>query len=120
MRHRKSKITLDRNAKQRRTLLRNLAVSLIKHERITTTPARARATKALVERLVTIGKPGTLHSRRQIISQLNSATATDKIVKTIAPRYKHRPGGYLRTVKLGRRLGDGADQLLIEFIPTTV
>lgn len=116
MRHRSAKIQLDRNAKQRRPLFRNLAISLITHERITTTVARARATKSMVERLVTVAKPQTLHARRQVIASLNNAKAADKLVKIIAPRYKDRKGGYVRSTKVGLRLGDGAEMMMLEFI----
>lgn len=118
MRHRSAKIQLDRNAKQRRPLLRNLAISLITHERITTTTAKARATKSMLERLVTTAKPQTLHARRQVIAALNNAKAADKLITTIAPRYKNRHGGYIRTTKVGLRKGDAADMMLLEFIST--
>lgn len=117
MRHRKAKITLDRTASQRRPLLRNLAISLITHERITTTAARARATKSYVERLVTTAKGNTLHARRQVLRVLNNAAAADKLVTKLGPRFKERHGGYLRSVNLGPRSGDGAQRVLIEFIP---
>ena len=117
MRHRKAKLTLDRTASQRRPLLRNLAISVITHERITTTAAKARATKAYVERLVTTAKGNTLHARRQIIRVLNNAPAAEKLLKTIGPRYQERRGGYLRTTNLGPRSGDGAPRVVLEFIP---
>jgi large subunit ribosomal protein L17 len=116
VRHRKAKITLDRNAAQRVPLLRNLAISLIEHERITTTDARARATRSFVERLVTIGKKNTLQSRRQLLSHLNNAPAAEKILKTIAPRFATRNGGYLRAIRIGMRSGDGAKQVMLEFV----
>lgn len=116
MRHRKAKITLDRNAKQRRPLFRNLAISLITHEHITTTSAKARATKAMVERLVTQAKPNTLHARRQVIAVLNNAAAADKLMKTLAPRFSKRTGGYLRSTRVGMRSGDGADMIKLEFL----
>lgn len=119
MRHRKAKITLDRTAAQRVPLLRNLAISLITYERITTTDAKARATRSLVERLLTIGKPGNLHSRRQLLSQLNDAPAVEKILKTLAPRFRDRRGGYLRATKVGLRPGDGSKLVRLEFISTS-
>lgn len=116
MRHRSKKITLDRNAAQRVPLLRNLAISLIMHERITTTDARAKATRSLVEKLLTMGKPGDVHSRRLILSNLNNTKAADKIIKTLSPRFKDRKGGYLRAVHVGVRPGDGSKQVLLEFV----
>ena len=117
MRHRSKKITLDRNSAQRVPLLRNLAISLITHERITTSDAKAKATRSFVEKLLTMGKPNTLHSRRQLLSHLNDAKAVEKILTTLSPRYKGRPGGYTRAMKIGMRSGDGSKQVLIEFIP---
>lgn len=119
MRHRKAKLTLDRTASQRQPLLRNLAISLITHERMTTTRAKARATKSFVERLVTTARGNTLHARRQLQITLNNATAVDKLLKTIAPRYAERHGGFLRSTNVGLRAGDGAEKVMLEFIPST-
>lgn len=116
MRHRSAKITLDRNAAQRVPLLRNLAISLIMHEKITTSDAKAKATRSMVEKLVTTGKPNTLHARRLILSQLNNQRAVEKILTTLAPRYKERRGGYLRSIKVGLRPGDGSKRVMLEFI----
>lgn len=116
MRHRSSKIQIDRNAAQRRPLLRNLAISLITHEKITTTDAKARATKSFVEKLITTGKAGSLHSRRLLQSKLNNAKAVEKVLTTLSPRYKTRQGGYLRAINVGIRPGDGAKRVLLEFI----
>ncbi|MEK7537922.1 MAG: 50S ribosomal protein L17 [Patescibacteria group bacterium] len=118
MRHRQAKITLDRTASQRRSLQRNLAVSLITHGRIMTTDAKAKATRAFVERLVTIGKQGNLSGRRQLLSKLNNPAAVEKLLTTISPRFKDRPGGYLRCLKVGLRPGDGARRVRLEFIAT--
>lgn len=117
MRHRSKKITLDRNAAQRVPLLRNLAISLIMHEKITTSDAKAKATRSFVEKLVTAGKPNTLHARRLILSQLNNATAVEKVLAKLSPRFKERRGGYLRATKIGMRSGDGSNQVMLEFIP---
>jgi large subunit ribosomal protein L17 len=116
MRHRKSKVTLDRKAGPRRALLRSLAISLIEHGRIRTTPAKARAVRPLVERAVTVGKRNTLAARRQLIKTLGSLTATERILTTFSPRFAKRPGGYTRQVKLSPRAGDGAQQVLLEFL----
>ena len=117
MRHRSAKITLDRNAAQRRTLLRNLAISLIAHEKITTSDAKAKATRSLVERLITRGKTNNLPARRLLLSHLNSATTVEKLINTISPRFKNRPGGYIRTTKIGSRSGDGSNRVMLEIIP---
>lgn len=116
MRHRKHKIILDRNAAQRQRLLRNLAISLISHESITTTTAKAKATRALVERLITIGKTGDLHARRQLITRLNSPAAANKILTIISPRFIDRRGGYIRAIKIGHRAGDNSFQVRLELI----
>lgn len=97
--------------------MRNLAISLITHEKITTTAAKARATKSMVERLITTAKPNNLHARRQLQMALNNATAADKLLKTIAPRFVDRKGGYIRSVRVGFRSGDGAEQVQLEIIP---
>lgn len=116
MRHRKSKVTLDRTSKQRRPLLRNLVVSLVTHERIVTTAARARVTRSLAERMITIGKKNTLHNRRQLIKHLVENAAVNKILTTLGPRYASRPGGYTRQTKMTPRAGDGAQRVLVELI----
>ncbi len=116
MRHRSAKITLDRNAAQRIPLLRNLAISLIMHEKITTSDAKAKATRSFVERLITAGKPNTLHARRLLLSHLNNQLAVEKLLTTLSPRYKSRAGGYLRAIKIGMRQGDGSNQVMLEFI----
>lgn len=116
MRHRKSKVTLDRNSAQRKRLFRNLARSLVLHERIVTTSARGKVARSLVERLVTLGKAGDLHHRRQMLRYLPDAPAVKKIIDVLSPRYKEVKGGYLRTSKLAVRVGDGAEQVVVEFV----
>lgn len=116
MRHRSAKITLDRNSAQRVPLLRNLAISLITHEKITTSDAKAKATRSFVERLITLGKPGTLHARRQLQMHLNNAKVADKLIKTLSPRFKDRQGGYLRATKIGMRSGDGSNRVMLEIL----
>lgn len=117
MRHRKTKITLDRTASQRQKLLRNLVISLIQHERLITTAARAKATRSLTERYVTQAKPSTLASRRILLRRLNNAPAVHKLVTVLGPRYRQRQGGYTRLVKLVSRRGDTAARMIVEFIP---
>jgi len=116
MRHRKAKITLDRKAGPRRALLRSLAISLITHERIQTTPAKARAVRPMVERAVTVGKRNNLAARRQLLKVLASPTAAERVLSTLSPRFANRAGGYTRQVKLSPRAGDGAAQVLLEFL----
>ncbi len=119
MRHRKAKLTLDRNAAQRQRLFRNLAIALITKERITTTVAKGRATRSMVEKLITVGKKNGLHQRRLIIRDLNDAAAAKKVIETLGPRYQSRPGGYSRLVKLTPRQGDGAERVLVELLPAS-
>ncbi len=116
MRHRKAKLTLDRTASQRRRLLRNLAISVITDERIITTPARAKAARSMVERLITQAKAGTLASRRLLLQRLNNAPAVNKLLTVLGPRYQHRRGGYTRLSRLSARRGDAAEQSMIELI----
>lgn len=120
MRHRRKKVTLDRTSAQRRRLIRNLSVSLVVHERVVTTEARAKAIRSFVERLVTLGKNPTLHHRRQLLQKLPDEAAVKKILTILGPRYAHRAGGYLRILRLAPRQGDGAAQRLLEFIPDRV
>ena len=116
MRHRKKKFTLDRTSAARRALLRNLAASTILYERITTTDARARAVRQIVERLVSIGKDNSLANRRRLLAYLPVRKATNKVLEVLSPRYRQRPGGYLRMTKLGRQRSDGATLVRLEFV----
>lgn len=116
MRHRKTKITLDRNSSQRRRLLRGLAIALITREKITTTTAKAKATRSMVEHLITVGKTNDLHHRRLLLRDLANAPAAKKVLDTLSPRYQTRRGGYTRMMKLTPRLGDAAERVVIEFV----
>lgn len=116
MRHRKTKVTLDRTSAQRRRLFRDLAIALVTKERITTTAARAKATRSIVERLITTGKTNDLHHRRLLLHNLNHAGAAKKILDNLGPRFRARRGGYTRQVKLSPRRGDGANLVMIELI----
>lgn len=117
MRHRKKRVILGRESAARRALFRQLAISLIDHGRITTTVAKAKALRPFVERLVTRAR-GTpsLARQRQLLATLDNRRAVTKLLKTIAPKYSQRPGGYTRIIKRGRRSGDGSPTALIEFI----
>lgn len=116
MRHRKAGRKLGRNPAQRRALLRQLAISMILHERLTTTEAKAKTLRPLVEKLVTIAREDTQHHRTLIMSKIDHPPATVKLFEVIAPRFEGAPGGYTRISKLGNRHGDGAPLALIEFI----
>lgn len=116
MRHRSAKVTLDRNARQRKPLLRNLATSLILKEKITTTHAKGAWARSYVEKLITTGKANSLHARRQLIKALNDPKAAHKVMTILSPRFKERAGGYSRMVKLTPRAGDAAERVVIELL----
>lgn len=117
MRHQKRRPRLGRNQSHRHALLRNLAISLILHEKITTTLARGKELRRLGDKLVSFGKKGDLASRRLAASLLNSKEAVRRLFAEVAPRFQSRAGGYTRVVKSGWRAGDGASLCMIEFIP---
>jgi large subunit ribosomal protein L17 len=116
MRHRKSGRKFGRNPAQRKALLRQLAISMILHERITTTEAKAKETRRVVEKLVTIARQDSAFHRRLIMSKIDHPLATAKLFEVIAPRFEAVPGGYTRISKLGPRRGDAAPMVLIEFV----
>lgn len=116
MRHRNKTAKLKRNASQRRALLANLACSLIEHGRIRTTLAKAKALRPLAEKLVTLGKRGDLHARRQAVAFLRHKDVVKKLFEEVAPRSKDRPGGYCRITKLGARMTDSAQMAYIEWV----
>ena len=120
MRHRNYGRKLSRNTSHRRALLRNLVTSLILEERIETTVAKAKATRDLAERMITLGKRGDLHARRQAASYLLAAAAVKKLFDDVAKRFEARTGGYTRIVPVGWRKGDGADTAVIELVGTEV
>ena len=117
MRHRKQGRKLGRTSGHRRALRRNLTLSLFIHERITTTPAKAKEARRTAERMITIAKNGTLHSRRRAMAFLQDRDIVDKLFDDIAPRYKGRNGGYTRILHLDKnRLGDKAPQVIFELV----
>lgn len=116
MRHLISGSKLGKNPAHRRAVLRNLVTNLIEKERIHTTLRRAKATRPLAERLITLGKRDSLHARRQAAAFLQTPEATKKLFSDLAPRFADRPGGYTRIIRAGWRLGDGAELAIIEFI----
>ncbi|WP_127523764.1 50S ribosomal protein L17 [Mesorhizobium sp. Z1-4] len=116
MRHGKSGRRLNRTASHRKALFVNMAASLIEHEQITTTLPKAKELRPIVEKLVTLGKRGDLHARRQVIARIGSAELAKRLIETIAPRYATRNGGYTRIMKAGFRHGDNAPMAVIEFV----
>ena len=116
MRHRRAGWKLGRNTSHRRALLRNLVTSLIVEERIETTITKAKAMRPHVEKMITLGKKGDLHSRRQALSFLMTDKSVTRLFETVAPRYGDRAGGYLRIVRTGFQKGDGAEKAFIELL----
>ena len=117
MRHRKARHKLSRDASHRRSLLRNLCREVIEHERIKTSQAKAKAVKPEVEKLITLGKRGDHHARRQALSALGQDKFTvHKLFEEVAPRYGERPGGYTRIVKLGPRRSDSTEMVYLELV----
>ena len=120
MRHRVGGFKLNRDSSARRALLRGLTTSLIMEDRIVTTVTKAKALRPQVEKMVTLAKRDTLHSRRQAAAYLQSPEALKKLFDKLGPRFTERPGGYTRILRLGRRQGDGAEKALIEFLGSEV
>ncbi len=116
MRHAKSGRKFNRTASHRKAMFANMAVALIKHEQIKTTLPKAKDLRGIVDRLITLGKRGDLHARRQALSVLRDSTIAAKLFKELAERYKDRPGGYTRVIKAGFRYGDMAPMALIELV----
>ena len=116
MRHRNAGFKLGRNTSHRRALLRNLVTSVIIEDRVETTVAKAKAVRPLVEKMITLGKKGDLHSRRQALSFLMTDDSVKRLFDTVAPRYGDRAGGYLRIVRTGFQKGDGAEKAFIELL----
>ena len=116
MRHRNAGFKLGRNTSHRRALLRNLVTSVIVEDRVQTTVAKAKAVRPHVEKMITLGKKGDLHSRRQALAFLQTDTAVTRLFEIVAPRYGDRQGGYLRIVRTGFQRGDGAEKAFIELL----
>jgi large subunit ribosomal protein L17 len=116
MRHQKKTIKLGRTAEHRKALLANQVCSLIEHQRIKTTLAKAKAVRPLAERMVTLGKNGSIHARRTALATLRQKRAVKKLFDDIAPRSAERNGGYTRIVKLGQRKSDSAPMAFIEWV----
>ena len=107
---------LSRTVSHRKATLRNMATSLIRHERIETTTAKAKELRPFVERLITLGKQGDLHARRLAGRSISDRQVLGKLFDDIGPRFNERPGGYTRILKLGNRRGDAAEMALIELV----
>jgi large subunit ribosomal protein L17 len=120
MRHQKKTVKLGRTAEHRKALLANQVCSLIQHQRIKTTLAKAKAVRPLAEKMVTLGKKGSLHARRTALATLRQADAVKKLFDEIAPRTAERNGGYTRIIKLGPRRSDSAPIAFIEWVDATI
>jgi large subunit ribosomal protein L17 len=116
MRHRISGRSFSRTSAHRTAMFENMAHALLKHEQITTTLPKAKDLRPIVEKLITLGKRGGLHARRQVISALQDTKIADKVMTTLAERYAGRPGGYCRIMKAGFRHGDAAAMAVIELV----
>jgi len=116
MRHRKSGRKLGRSTSHRRALFRNLVTSLLEHERIETTDAKAKDLRRVAERMITLGKRGDLHARRLAMRTIQSKVVTAKVFEVLAERFRDREGGYTRVMKVRTRVGDAAPMSIIELV----
>ena len=120
MRHRIKGRKLNRTSAHRKSMFKNLAASLIKYEQIITTLPKAKDLRPIVEKMITLGKKGTLHARRQLISKLPKDAEIEKVMKEFSERYKDRKGGYVRIIKKGFRYGDSAPMAIIELLDRNI
>jgi large subunit ribosomal protein L17 len=116
MRHGNANRKLNRTSSHRKAMFANMSAALIKHEQIVTTLPKAKELRPIVEKLITLGKRGDLHARRQAISQMKDETQVQKLFGVLGPRYKDRQGGYIRILKAGFRYGDNAPVAVIELV----
>jgi len=116
MRHQVKSKRLGRDSAQRKALLRSLVTSFLEKERITTTHSKAKAMKPIAEKMITLAKRNTLHTRRQALSYIYKKDVVKKLFEDIGPRFTERPGGYTRIVKIGPRAGDGTEMAVIELV----
>ena len=107
---------LGRPTDQRRAMLRNLVTSFLKHGKISTTVTRAKETKNIAEKMITLAKRGDLHSRRQVLAYVTEEKVVKDLFENIAPKYTERNGGYTRILKMGPRRGDGAEVVILELV----
>jgi large subunit ribosomal protein L17 len=120
MRHLKRTAKLGRTSEHRNAMLANLVCSLIEHKRVTTTLAKAKAARSVAEKMVTLGKKGTLHHRRLAVARLHQEAAARVLFKEIAPAFKDRRSGYTRIIKLEQRPGDAAQRAILEWVDTVL
>jgi large subunit ribosomal protein L17 len=120
MYHGRAKRRFNRTAEHRKAMFANMSQALIKHEQIITTLPKAKDLRPVVEKLVTLGKRGDLHARRQAIAEIKDVKLVDKLFSVLAPRYSERHGGYTRVLKAGFRYGDNAAMAVIEFVDRDV
>ncbi len=120
MRHRKQGRKFNRTQSHRKAMFKNMSVSLLTHEQIVTTLPKAKELRSVVDKLITLGKRGDLHARRQAMSQLQDAEAVRKLFAVLGDRYKERAGGYTRVLKAGFRYGDNAPMAVIELVDRDV
>jgi large subunit ribosomal protein L17 len=116
MRHRNAGYKLGRNTSHRRAVLRNLVTSVILNDRIETTITKCKASRPLIEKMITLGKTGSVHARRQAAAYLMTPESVDRLFATVAPRYADRNGGYLRIIRTGVRKGDASEMAYIELL----
>ena len=116
MRHKISGRKFDRAGDERKALFRMLVADLMRHERLKTTEAKAKEVRPIAEKMITLGKDGTVHARRQALAYINDKDVVKKLFDEIGPRFASRPGGYTRIIKLGPRLGDGASMAQLELV----
>ena len=116
MRHQKAGRRLGKNSSHRKALFRNMVTSLLEHEKIQTTDAKAKELRGIAERMITLGKRGDLHARRQALAFIRNDEVTAKLFDELADRYRERPGGYTRVIKIGHRAGDAAPQAIVELV----
>ena len=116
MRHHRAGKKLGRDSAHRKALYSNLAGALIEHGRIKTTVTKAKAVRPIAEKMITLGRRGDLHARRQAMAYLRSQEIVHKLFAEVAPRFKERPGGYSRIIKIGPRLGDAAEMAYLELV----
>jgi large subunit ribosomal protein L17 len=119
MRHHRSGKKLGRDSAHRKALYSNLTSALIEHGRIRTTEAKAKAVRPIAEQMITLGRRGDVHARRQALAYLRSQDVVHKLFSDVGPRFADRPGGYSRIVKLGPRLGDAAPMAYLELVDYT-
>jgi large subunit ribosomal protein L17 len=120
MRHLKRTAKLGRTAEHRNAMLANLVCSLIKHRRVTTTLAKAKAARSVAEKIVTLGKKGTIANRRLVVARLHQEDAAKILFKEIAPAFQNRNGGYTRIIRMNQRNGDAAQRAILEWVDTPV